>query len=40
MRYFFHIFDGSELYPDDVGNDLPSLEYAIPVVKQSITGLA
>jgi hypothetical protein len=28
MRYFFHIFDGSELHPDDVGNNLPSLEYA------------
>jgi len=25
MRYFFHIFDGSELHPDDVGNNLPSL---------------
>ena len=28
MRYFFHIFDGSELHPDDVGNNLPSFEYA------------
>jgi hypothetical protein len=28
MRYFFDIFDGSELHPDDVGNNLPSLEYA------------
>jgi hypothetical protein len=28
MRYFFHIFDGSELHPDYVGNNLPSLEYA------------
>jgi hypothetical protein len=28
MRYFFHIFDGSELHPDDVGNNLPSLEHA------------
>jgi hypothetical protein len=28
MRYFFHIFDGSELHPDDVRNNLPSLEYA------------
>jgi len=28
MRYFFHIFDGSELHPDDVGNNLLSLEYA------------
>ena len=28
MRYIFHIFDGSELHPDDVGNNLPSLEYA------------
>ena len=28
MRYFFHIFDGSELHPDDVGNNLPSLECA------------
>jgi hypothetical protein len=28
MRYFFHIFDGSELHPDDTGNNLPSLEHA------------
>ena len=28
MRYFFHIFDGSELHPDNVGNNLPSLEHA------------
>jgi hypothetical protein len=28
MRYFFHIFDGSEIHPDDVGSDLPSLECA------------
>jgi fructose 1,6-bisphosphatase len=28
MRYFFHIFEGSELHPDDVGNNPPSLEYA------------
>jgi hypothetical protein len=28
MRYFFHIFDGSELHPDDVGNNLKSLECA------------
>jgi hypothetical protein len=28
MRYFFHIFDGSELHPDDVGNNLPSFECA------------
>jgi hypothetical protein len=28
MRYFFHIFDGSKLFPDDAGNNLPSLEYA------------
>jgi hypothetical protein len=28
MRYFFHIFDGSELHPDELGNNLPSLEYA------------
>jgi Domain of unknown function (DUF6894) len=28
MRYFFHIFDGSELHPDDVGNNLTSLECA------------
>jgi hypothetical protein len=28
MQYFFHIFDGSELHPDDVGNNLPSLESA------------
>ena len=25
MRYFFHIFDGSELHPDDSGNDLQNL---------------
>ena len=28
MRYFFHIFDGSELHPDDVGSNLPNLESA------------
>ena len=28
MRYFFHIFDGSRLHPDDVGNNLPSFECA------------
>jgi hypothetical protein len=28
MRYFFYIFDGSELHPDDVGNNLTSLECA------------
>jgi hypothetical protein len=28
MHYFFHIFDGSKLFPDDAGNNLPSLEYA------------
>ena len=28
MRYFFHILDGSKLFPDDAGNILPSLEYA------------
>jgi hypothetical protein len=33
MRYFFHIFDGSELHPDDVGNNLPSLEYAKRLAK-------
>jgi hypothetical protein len=28
MRYFFHIFDGSKLSPDDAGSNLPSREYA------------
>lgn len=28
MRYFFHIFDGSELHPDDVGSNLPNHESA------------
>jgi hypothetical protein len=28
MRYFFHIFDGLELHPDDVGNNLPSFDQA------------
>ena len=28
MRYFFHISDGSELFLDDVGNILPSLQSA------------
>jgi len=28
MRYFFHIFDGAERHPDDVGSNLPSLECA------------
>ena len=28
MRYFFHIFDGSKMSPDDAGSNLPNLEYA------------
>ncbi len=28
MRYFFHISDGSKLFPDDAGSNLPSFEYA------------
>ena len=28
MRYFFHIFDGSGLHLDDVGNNLPNFECA------------
>ena len=28
MRYYFHIFDGSVLHPDDVGNALPSFDHA------------
>ena len=28
MRYYFHIFDGSVLHPDDVGNALPNVDYA------------
>ena len=28
MRYFFHIFDGSAIHPDDIGSDLPSLDCA------------
>ena len=28
MRYFFHIFDSSELHPDNVGNNLPSFKCA------------
>lgn len=28
MRYFFHIFDGSKLHPDAVGNRLPSRDCA------------
>ena len=28
MRYFFHISDGSKLFPDDAGSNLPSLAYA------------
>ena len=28
MRYYFHIFDGSVLHPDDVGSALPSVDHA------------
>lgn len=28
MRYYFHIFDGSVLHPDDVGNALPDVDCA------------
>jgi hypothetical protein len=28
MRYFFHIAGGSELFPDELGRSLPSLESA------------
>jgi hypothetical protein len=29
MRYFFHIFDGPKVFPDEVGSRLSSLEVAI-----------
>jgi hypothetical protein len=29
MRYFFHIFDGPEVFPDEVGSRLSSPEVAI-----------
>jgi hypothetical protein len=29
MRYFFHIFDGPKVFPDEVGNRLSSPEAAI-----------
>jgi hypothetical protein len=29
MRYFFHIFDGPKVFPDEVGNKLSSREVAI-----------
>ena len=28
MRYFFHIIGGSELFPDELGRSLPTLESA------------
>ena len=28
MRYFFHIVGGSELFPDELGRSLPTLESA------------
>jgi hypothetical protein len=28
MRYFFHIIDGSELFPDELGRNLLTLESA------------
>jgi hypothetical protein len=29
MRYFFHIVGGSELFPDELGRGLPTLESAM-----------
>ena len=29
MRYFFHIFDGPKVFPDENGNRLPSPELAV-----------
>jgi hypothetical protein len=29
MRYFFHIVGGSEVFPDEVGRSLPTLESAM-----------
>jgi hypothetical protein len=29
MRYFFHIFDGPKVFPDEVGNRLSSPDAAI-----------
>jgi len=34
MRYFFHVFDGSELHSDDNGNDLDNLESAKRMAKK------
>jgi hypothetical protein len=33
MRYFFHIFDGPKVFPDDVGSRLSSPEVAISQAK-------
>ena len=33
MRYFFHIFDGPKVFPDEMGNRLSSPEIAISQVK-------
>jgi hypothetical protein len=33
MRYFFHIFDGPKVFPDEVGKNLSTLEEAIQEAK-------
>ena len=33
MRYFFHIFDGPKVFPDETGNRLSSPELAIRQAK-------
>jgi hypothetical protein len=33
MRYFFHIVDGSKVFPDEIGNRLSSPEAAISQAK-------
>jgi hypothetical protein len=33
MRYYFHIFDGPKVFPDEHGNRLPNPELAIVQAK-------
>ena len=40
MRYFFHIFDGPTVFPDEVGNTLSSPEIAISKPKSSLPNYA
>jgi hypothetical protein len=40
MRYFFHIFDGPKVFPDEAGNRLSSPELAITQARVLATELS